>query len=78
MLFRSDLDRLLAEAAASFASRSQREGLYGQVAERVKDQWLILPVRDYVNLVGSSSKVDGLRFSPQGWFPYLIDLELQP
>nr|NIL96292.1 hypothetical protein [Planctomycetales bacterium]NIP68400.1 hypothetical protein [Planctomycetales bacterium] len=73
-----DLDLLLAEAAEAFNSRSQREGLYSQIAERVKDQWLILPVRDYVNLVGSSSKVDGLRFSPQGWFPYLIDLELQP
>jgi len=44
----------------------------------VREQWLILPIREYVNLVGVNSRVDGLRFSPQGWFPYLIDLQLRP
>ena len=73
-----DLDALLEAASASFASPVRRERLYQEFAEQVRDQWLILPVREYVNLVGSSQKVEGLRFSPQGWFPYLNDLELQP
>ena len=73
-----ELDALLEAAAESFDSPEQREQLYLEFAERVRDRWLILPVRDYVNLVGSSQRVEGLRFSPQGWFPYLNDLELRP
>ncbi|MFQ5944113.1 MAG: ABC transporter substrate-binding protein [Anaerolineales bacterium] len=74
----TELDTLLEAAAESFASPDLRRQLYQEFAGRVLDQWLILPVRDYVNLVGSSQRVEGLRFSPQGWFPYLIDLELRP
>jgi peptide/nickel transport system substrate-binding protein len=73
-----ELDALLESAAESFASPDQREQIYQEFAKQVRDQWLILPVRDYVNLVGSSQRVEGLHFSPQGWFPYLNDLELQP
>jgi peptide/nickel transport system substrate-binding protein len=73
-----ELDAILEAAAESFESPEQREQLYREFAERVRDQWLTLPVRDYVNLVGSSQRVEGLRFSPQGWFPYLNDLELRP
>jgi len=51
---------------------------YAELAEQVREQWLILPIRDYVNLVGVHRRVEGLRFSPQGWFPYLIDLRLHP
>lgn len=74
----SELDALLDAAAESFTSLDRREQLYQDFAAQVRDQWLILPVRDYVNLVGSSQKVEGLRFSAQGWFPYLNDLELRP
>jgi len=73
-----EIDSLLDEAAESFTSMDRREQLYQEFAEQVRNQWLILPIRDYVNLVGSSQKVEGLRFSPQGWFPYLNDLELRP
>ncbi len=73
-----ELDGLLESAAESFASPNHRQQIYREFAEQVRDQWLILPIRDYVNLVGSSQRVEGLHFSPQGWFPYLNDLELQP
>ncbi len=73
-----ELDALLESAAESFASPDHREQIYQEFAELVRDQWLILPIREYVNLVGSSQRVGGLHFSPQGWFPYLNDLELQP
>ncbi len=73
-----ELDARLEAGAESFASPDRREQIYQEIAETVRDQWLILPVRDYVNLVGYSQRVEGLRFSPQGWFPYLNDLELRP
>lgn len=73
-----DLDALLAESAAAYDSREWREKLYAEFAEQVRNLWLILPVRDYVNLVGVNNRLEGLRFSPQGWFPYLIELELRP
>jgi peptide/nickel transport system substrate-binding protein len=71
------LDQLLAEGMEASPS-PERSAAYSELAARVREQWLILPIREYVNLVGVNSRVDGLRFSPQGWFPYLIDLQLRP
>jgi peptide/nickel transport system substrate-binding protein len=70
------LDDLLRRAGSTSASRAERQTLYGQVAQIVIDQVLVVPVRDYVNLVVSSRRVQGLRFTYTGWFPLLIDLEL--
>ena len=42
------------------------------------DQALLLPIRDYVNLVVAHTRVQGLRFSAEGWFPILVDLRLAP
>lgn len=69
------LDALLEQAAASATGRPER---YAEIAEVIRDQWLILPIRDYVNLVGVDRRVQGLRFSTQGWFPFLIELSLLP
>jgi peptide/nickel transport system substrate-binding protein len=68
------LDLLLDQAAQSSTSEDARLALYAGVAGKIREQWLILPVRDYVNLVGASRDLQGLRFSAQGWFPYLIEL----
>ena len=70
-------DQLLTEGTLESQS-AQRSSIYSDLAERVREQWLILPIREYVNLVGVNRRVEGLRFSPQGWFPYLIDLHLRP
>jgi ABC-type transport system substrate-binding protein len=71
------LDQLLAEGMEGSLS-PERSAAYSDLAELVREEWLILPIREYVNLVGLNSRVEGLRFSPQGWFPYLIDLQLRP
>ena len=71
------LDQLLEEGTLESGS-AQRSGIYSDLAELVREHWLILPIREYVNLVGVNRRVEGLRFSPQGWFPYLIDLQLRP
>jgi hypothetical protein len=36
----------------------------------------VLPVREYVNLVGVRPGIEGLHFDAQGWFPYLTDLRI--
>jgi peptide/nickel transport system substrate-binding protein len=72
------LDDLLASAAAETSSFGRRLDLYRQIQQEINEQYLILPVRDYVNLVGYSQRIEGLRFSTQGWFPYLIELTLSP
>jgi len=70
----ASLDTLLEQAAQISTTQDARLELYAGVAGKIREQWLILPVRDYVNLVGGSRQVQGLRFSAQGWFPYLIEL----
>ena len=37
---------------------------------------LIVPIRDYVNLNVASSSVKGLRYDARGWFPILVDVEI--
>jgi hypothetical protein len=37
------------------------------------EQALILPIRDYVNINGISSSVQGLTFDYYGWFPLLVN-----
>ena len=70
------LDSLLARAGGSAAAPPERSELYTQVARIVRDQALMIPIRDYVNLVAFQRRIQGLRFSYAGWFPLLIDLEL--
>ncbi len=70
------LDELLDQAAAEGNSTTRNE-LYGQIQKTIMDQALVLPVRDYVNLVVSKSAVQDLRFDTQGWFPWLVDVRLE-
>ena len=70
------LDDLL-EQAATETDMSMRMALYRQAIQLISEQALILPVRDYVNVVVHNHSVSNLQFSAQGWFPYLIDLKLE-
>jgi peptide/nickel transport system substrate-binding protein len=74
----SELDDLLSQASRATLNEEARLDLYAQIASHVREESLVLPIRDYVNLVVASSQLQGLRFSSQGWFPYLIDLSLAP
>ncbi len=71
------LDARLEAGAAAFGSLAERLEIYRGIGVIVRDEALILPIRDYVNLVGTSQAVRNLRFSSQGWFPYLIDIRLE-
>jgi peptide/nickel transport system substrate-binding protein len=70
-----ELDRLLELAANESGDAATRASLYREAISRIDDAYLVLPVRDYMNLVVARTDLSGLRFSLQGWFPFLIDLE---
>ena len=74
----SRLDETLLEASGTTLDPVHRSALYAEVARITRDQALLLPIRDYVNLVVANTRVQGLRFSSQGWFPLLVDLRLAP
>jgi peptide/nickel transport system substrate-binding protein len=73
-----ELDRLLDEAARTTESADERTQLYERAASIIDEQALILPIRDYVDLIGFNQRLQGLRFNYQGWFPLLIDLRPAP
>jgi peptide/nickel transport system substrate-binding protein len=72
----AELDGWL-ETASHTSDRAERAALYSQVQLRVMEQALVIPVRDYVNLNGVRSQVQGLGFDAQGWFPWLIDVTVE-
>jgi hypothetical protein len=72
------IDDLLNQASQLTLDSAARMKSYATLAEKVREDALLLPIRDYVDLVVADSRVQGLRFSAQGWFPYLIDLRLGP
>jgi peptide/nickel transport system substrate-binding protein len=72
------LDQLLLMASKEWQDRNRRGEYYADIAEFLRDEALILPLRDYVNLVLTNNDVSDLRFSAQGWSPFLIDLRLEP
>jgi peptide/nickel transport system substrate-binding protein len=72
----AELDRLLLAGSQSTLDQEARASLYAEAGELILDQALLLPIRDYVNLVVANPRVLDLRFSAQGWFPHLIELRL--
>ncbi len=73
---REDLDELLDQAVRT-ADPARRQDLYRRAQAIIAEECLVLPIRDYVNLNVAGSRVKGLTFSPQGWFPVLIDVEME-
>ena len=72
----SELDQLLNEAARTSLAPDHRVELYNQIVRVLSDNTLVLPIRDYVNFIVAHQRVEGLKFSAQGWFPNLIDVQL--
>ena len=70
-----ELDAWLDEGRRTL-DREARLALYAKVQERIMEQALIIPIRDYVNLNAASGRVKGLRYDARGWFPWLYDVQL--
>ena len=71
----TELDNILSEAARR-PDPNVRRALYAQAQEVIMQEALVLPVREYVNLNGRRSNVQGLRFDPYGWFPLMQNVTL--
>jgi len=69
------IDALLAQGLGTMDAAA-REAIYAEIQQRVMEQALIVPIRDYVNLNGVNTQVRGLRFDARGWFPWLYDVQL--
>lgn len=73
----SELDGWLHEAARQ-VDADTRAALYSSVQQRIMEQAVVLPIREYVNLNGTTARLDGVIFSAQGWWPLLRNLQLRP
>jgi peptide/nickel transport system substrate-binding protein len=67
---------ILLDSAVQAGSAAQRLEFYRQAQEAIARECAVLPIREVVNLNVAAGRVKGLRFSPHGWFPVLIDVEL--
>ncbi len=70
-----ELDGWLAEATRQ-VDDATRTALYAQIQARLMDRAVLLPIREYVNLDGASTRLDGIIYSAQGWWPLLRNLQL--
>lgn len=70
-----ELDGWLQEAVRQVDPQA-RAGLYMSAQQRIMEQAVVLPIREYVNLVGTTARLDGVIFSAQGWWPLLRNLQL--
>jgi peptide/nickel transport system substrate-binding protein len=71
-----ELDTLL-DTGMRTLDEGERAQIYAQVQQRIMEEAWIVPVRDYVNLNAASSRVQGLRYDAQGWFPWLYDVKVE-
>ncbi len=72
----TDLDNILSEAVSQ-TDPDARRSLYNQAQRTIMEQALILPIRDYVNLNGSSTTIKDLSYDAYGWFPILNNVKVQ-
>lgn len=72
-----ELDGWLAEAVRQL-DPALRAGYYQSAQQRIMEQALILPIREVVNLNGTSARLEGVIFSAQGWWPLLRNVQLVP
>ena len=71
----AELDSLLDQGAQ--VQGEQRAQIYAEIQQRIMEQALIIPIRDYVNLNAASARVENLRYDAQGWFPWLYDVKIK-
>jgi peptide/nickel transport system substrate-binding protein len=72
-----ELDGWLHEAVRQVDTQT-RAALYSLAQQRIMEQAVVLPIRDYVNINGTAARLDGVIFSAQGWWPLLRNLQLYP
>ena len=54
-----------------------RASIYAEIQQRIMTEAIIVPIRDWVNLNAASSRIKGIRYDAQGWFPWLYDVQVE-
>lgn len=72
----AELDALL-DAGMRTLDEQERARIYAEIQQLIMESAYVLPIRDYVNLNGASSRVKGLRYDAQGWFPWLYEVTVE-
>jgi peptide/nickel transport system substrate-binding protein len=72
-----EVDAWLEEATRQ-SDEDTRAMLYASVQQRIMEQAVVLPIREYVNLNGATANLDGVIFTAQGWWPLLRNFQLEP
>jgi peptide/nickel transport system substrate-binding protein len=72
----ADLDALL-DRGMQTMDEGARAKVYAEIQQRIMAGAMIVPIRDWVNLNAASSRVKGLRYDAQGWFPWLYDVRVE-
>lgn len=70
-----ELDTYLSEGARQ-PDPATRESMYAAAQTRIMEQALILPIRDYINLNGTTTTIQNVQFDSQGWFPLLYNFSI--
>ncbi|GAB4519093.1 MAG: ABC transporter substrate-binding protein [Anaerolineae bacterium] len=70
-----DLDNALIAAAQELDPERRRQ-LYAQIQQFIMLEALILPISDYVSLIGVETRIDNLQFDVYGWFPLMQNVRL--
>ncbi len=68
-----ELDQWL-ESALIQPDPALRAQYYQAAQLRIMEQAVVLPVREFVSINGTSSRLDGVIFSAQGWWPLLRNI----
>ncbi|HLA42414.1 MAG TPA: ABC transporter substrate-binding protein, partial [Aggregatilineales bacterium] len=69
-----ELDTLLTQALQE-SDATTRANLYAAAQTMIMEQALLLPIRDYMNLNGSSDDLEGVIFDAHGWWPLLNNFQ---
>lgn len=72
----SQLDTWLDEGEQEMDPARRRQ-IYAEIQQRIMEQAIIVPIRDYVNLNAAQAGVQGLRYDRQGWFPWLYEVTIE-
>lgn len=69
-----DIDDWIHSADQLLPGTDNKNVLLTLIADEIRNQALILPIRDYTNLIIAQESIEGLRFNVEGWSPILIEL----
>jgi peptide/nickel transport system substrate-binding protein len=71
-----EIDQFLKEGRAT-TDPAARIPIYEKLQQRILDLALVIPIRQFTNLLASPARVNGLRFEPIGFAPEFYDVHFE-